>query len=350
MIDVLQSGRAGGLCIVGNSGGTNVAASFERGAQQLGLSACLIDAKTAQSSYRLVNSLHWRLHDKRAPNMAAFGARLLANMRQSQPRYLLTTGLSPVTADVLRAARQQGVLCLHFSTDDPWNPGQHAAWFMQALPAYDLVFTARQSNLADFLALGCTSVQYLPFAYDDTIFSPQLPAATMSDGKVLFVGGADRERVDFVAQLLAAGIPLQLVGGYWERFKATRPHSLGHKTPQELVKLTRAAALNLCLVRRANRDGHVMRSFEIAALGGCMLAEDTAEHRSIFGAEGARVLYFDGPQQAVEKSKMLLSNHALRNRLGAAVQSHILTGSNTYKHRLQTMLQAANNLTAARNV
>lgn len=327
-----------------------MAASFERSARQLGLVASLFDAKSAQASFRLVNSLHWRLHDKRSPNMAAFGARLLASIRQTRPRYLLTTGLSPVSADVLHAARQLGVLCLHYSTDDPWNPTQRAKWFMQALPAFDLIFSARQSNLADFQALGCSQVHYLPFGYDDTIFCPHLAAATMVDDKVLFVGGADRDRVNFIEQLLAAGIPMQLVGGYWERYKAVRPHSLGHKTPQELLELTRSAPVNLCLVRRANRDGHVMRSFEIAALGGCMVVEDTPEHRAIFGLEGECVFYFDGPQQAAAKIKLLLADKVLRLRIGAAVQEKIVAGGNTYTQRLQTLLEAAHKLGPSLNV
>lgn len=346
MADVRQTRQVGGLLIVGNSGGTNVAASFERSARQLGLVASLFDSKSAQSSSRLVNSLHWRLHDKRSPSMAPFGARLLDSIGQSQPRYLLTTGLAPVSADVLRAARQQGVLCLHYSTDDPWNPTQRAEWFLQALPFYDLVFTPRQSNLVDFRALGCANVHYLPFAYDDAIFDPRLSGAAMNNGKVLFVGGADRDRVSFIEQLLDIDIPMQLVGGYWERYKTVRNHALGHKTPQELVTLTRAAALNLCLVRRANRDGHVMRSFEIAALGGCMLVEDTAEHRAIFGPEGECVFYFDGPQQAAGKIKMLLADNARRRRLGAAVQQRIEAGGNTYTHRLKALLAAASDLRA----
>jgi hypothetical protein len=35
-----------------------------------------------------------------------------------------------------------------------------------------------------------------------------------------------------------------------------------------------------------------MRSFEIAAVGGCMLARDIDEHREIFGSEGEAAVYF----------------------------------------------------------
>lgn len=332
------------IFIVGNGGGTNVAASFERSARQLGLEATLFDTKLAKSASRLINSLHWRLRDKRFANMVDFSNLLLTSIQQIKPRYLLTTGLSPVTADVLHAARQMGVLCLHYSTDDPWNPGQQASWFMRSLPVYDLIFSPRRRNLADFRALGCANVQYLPFAYDEDIFNPHLPAAPMNDGKVLFVGGADRDRVEFIEQLLNVGIPLQLAGGYWDRYKTMRPYSVGHKTPKDVVVRTRAAGLNLCLVRRANRDGHVMRSFEIAALGSCMVAEDTPEHRAIFGPEGECVFYFDGPHQAAEKIKFLLANNDLRQRMGSALQQMMVLGGNTYTHRLQTLLNAAKHL------
>lgn len=341
MHDLPWTGQPRGLYIVGNDGGTHVASSFERGAHQLGVPVTLFDIKFAQSSSPLLNTLHWRLRDRRFVKMSAFGARLLASIRRSRPRYLLTTGMSPVSADVLFAAHEMGVICLHYSTDDPWNPTQRSNWFMRALPAYDVVFSARRSNIGDFQALGCASVQYLPFGYDDAIFNPSLPAAAMDDGKVLFVGGADRDRVTVITQLLAASVPMQLVGGYWDKYRAVRAHSVGHKTPRELISLTRAAAINLCLVRRANRDGHVMRSFEIAALGGCMLVEDTLEHRAIFGPDGECVLYFDLPEQAAGKITMLLADDALRRRLGSAVKAKIVAGGNTYTHRLQTLLTAA---------
>jgi spore maturation protein CgeB len=237
------------------------------------------------------------------------------------------------------------VVCLHYSTDDPWNPGQRAEWFLRSLPLYDIVFTPRTSNRADFNALGCQQVRHLPFGYDDFIFGSVPSTAVESQAtEVLFVGGADRDRGDFVEALLAEDIPISLVGGYWDRFPSVKLHALGHKTPDELSTLTRNAKVNLCLVRRANRDGHVMRSFEIAALGGCMVVEDTPEHREIFGADGDCVIYFDGPQQAAAKIRVLLNDPIERKRLGLAVRERITSGGHTYTHRLQSMLQAAQKL------
>src|SRR4029077_5280495 len=125
------------------------------------------------------------------------------------------------------------------------------------------------------------------------------------------------------------GPRIALVGGYWERFPAMRPYAVGKRAPEALCALTAGAKVNLCLVRRANRDGHVMRSFEIAALGGCLLAEDTAEHREIFGPDVEAVLYFRSPREAAERARALLADPAARARLSAKVKARISRGAHT---------------------
>jgi spore maturation protein CgeB len=85
-----------------------------------------------------------------------------------------------------------------------------------------------------------------------------------------------------------------------------------------------------------------MRSFEIAALGGCMLAEDTAEHREIFGPEGKAVFYFRSPREAAERTRALLADPTERTRLSAAIRRRIVSrGANTYRDRLLRMLELA---------
>ncbi len=59
----------------------------------------------------------------------------------------------------------------------------------------------------------------------------------------------------------------------------TRANWRGVADQDTIRSASAAARVCLCLVRRANRDGHVMRSFEAAVIGGCILAQDTADHR-----------------------------------------------------------------------
>ena len=112
------------------------------------------------------------------------------------------------------------------------------------MPAYNAVFTTRRANLDDIRRLGCADVHYLPFAYDDVLFAPPDSPMDAPAYDVLFVGGADRDRLAFIMAFMKAGPPVALVGGYWDRFSATRPHALGHKPPETVRDWTRLRSIS----------------------------------------------------------------------------------------------------------
>jgi spore maturation protein CgeB len=328
------------LAIVGRFGGTHIGGSLKRAADELGIETLCFDAAEAMSSNRLLQLLAWRLADRRPVHMARFGRRLLRACDEGPPGILVATGSGPLERRTLQALRRIGVVAVNYSTDDPWNPALFARWHLEALPHYDIVFTPRSSNIEDLRRLGCRDVRRMAFGYDETL--SRLPETLLGGERpdVLFVGGADRDRLAFMAAFMTDGLRPALVGGYWNRYRQTRDLALGVRSPDEIRDMTVNAKVNLCLVRRANRDGHVMRTFEIAALGGCMLAEDTDEHREIFGADGEAVFYFDSPEAAAGRARQLIADESLRRRLSAAVRQRIVAGRNTYRDRLSAMIAA----------
>jgi hypothetical protein len=331
-----------GLAIVGAFEGTHIGASLERAATRRRMTVIRFDTELGRPANPLLRTALWHLGGHRPARLDAFSAKVVAGCARARPAFLIATGAAPLTRSALLRLRGTGIFCFNYSTDDPWNKAMRASWHLRALPEYDAVFTTRSANLDCFRRLGVATVHYLPFGYDDELFPrPAEPRAAPSH-EVLFVGGADRDRISFMTQFLKSGFSVALVGGYWERCPATRPYALGRQPPEMLARLTASSRINLCLVRRANRDGHVMRSFEIAALGGCLLAEDTAEHRGIFGPDGQAVAYFRGPEDAIVRARALLADDAERARLSAAVRQRIAAGGHTYRDRLQAMLAAAN--------
>ena len=306
--------------------------------------ATLCDAELAWSSSRILNTLSWRLREKRPPFDARLERRLLfSHVNWAGPATVITTGMVPVLRKTIVACRNLGARCLHFSTDDPWNSALRATWHHDALRAYDIVFTPRRHNIDDLLRLPCNDVQYLPFAYDPHLLGPvDIQAAIEIDA--LFVGGADADRTSFFRRYLAAGGPVKLVGAYWHQYGDLRGATLGKLPPDMVAAITRSAKVNLILVRQTNRDGHVMRSFEAAALGGCLLVEWTEEHQCIFGPEGETVRYFRSPEDAAAICREMLNDSTERARLSAAVEARITGGRNTYRDRLDAMLRSANKL------
>src|SRR5205814_1201375 len=155
---------------------------------------------------------------------------------------------------------------LNYLTDDPWNPAHRTSWFDRCLPRYDWLFSPRLANLDDLRRSGCSQVEYLPFAYCPELHFPESPSETEEEAlaaDLMFAGGADGDRVPLLAAAIEAGFDVALYGGYWGRYGATRSRARRHLGPQALRHAVAAAKVGLCLVRRANRDGHVMRTFEL---------------------------------------------------------------------------------------
>jgi spore maturation protein CgeB len=330
------------VVIVGPVGDTHISGSLAHAAGSLGLSCVVIDTAPAYTGPRLPRVVLWHWGGKQPYQLHAFAERVCRQLAADPPRWLIAVGQTPITAAALHTLRALGTRCLIYSTDDPWNPAHRALWHLEALPHYDTIFSTRRSTLADFARLGCADVRYLPFAYDERLFRPPAePTPEVSDASVLFVGGADRDRAAFFRTFVRHGPVPTLVGAYWERYADNRPLSIGRKPAEELRSLTAGAAVNLCLVRRANRDGHVMRSFEIPACGGFMIAEETDEHREILGPEGECALFFTGPRDAAEKVRLALADPAGRRRMARAGHLRIVSQHHTYRDRLRQMLELA---------
>ena len=330
---------APGVVICGGWGGSNVGFSLFTSAEAEGLRPAFCDTAMAQSRIGLLNKLFWRL-GRIAPHPSRL-EKCLAR-RSLAGACVITTGLAPVRAAALRDLRDRGCVTLHYSTDDPWSRGHSAAWHHRALIEYDIVYTPRRTTEPQLRELGCRDVRYLPFGFDERLFLSE-PAS--GPGKVgietLFVGGADAERAGFLRAFVAAGGDPVLVGGYWDRWPDLAPRWLGHCPPQRILDLTRSALINLILVRRSNRDGHTMRSIEAGAIGGCLLVEDTEEHRTIFGGDGACVRYFASPQHAASLARSLLDHPAERERMARAVRNRIRSEGHSYADRLRTMMLGA---------
>jgi len=329
------------ILIVGNRGGTNVGGCFERAANAHGSDVRLMESWRAMDAPPWLRRLNWYLRGRRPTRLYSFSEAVYAHCVEWLPDVLLTTGIAPVRGETLSRIRSLGVTTVNYLTDDPWNPAHYAPWFIQALNKYHFVFSPRRSNLDDLRAAGCDKVDYLPFAYDPSIHFWEPPAAGEYQTDIVFVGGCDESRIPYCRALLQAGLRLSLYGDYWDRHIETRSSFRGYAGIEVLRMATAAAKISLCLVRKGNRDGHVMRTFETAAMGGCMLAEDTEEHRELFGADGETVVYFRSATEMVDRAKWLLNNDAERRRLTASAHARITHGHHTYADRLVTMLERA---------
>jgi len=335
---ISNSQKTSTLLIVGNPGVIHIGAHLFTGAAELGYSASQLNSEEAFAGSRLLAKMNWWMRGRKPNHLREFSERIVQECRRHRPDAMVTTGLAPIDDVALSEIGELGVKRCNYLTDDPWNPAHRAPWFLRALPEYDHVFSPRRSNIGDLQKHGCRAVSYLPFAYAPTLHFYDPPQTLDHSADVVFGGGADADRVALVSTLIRQGYRVALYGGYWQRYPQTRNHSRGHADPMTLRRVIAGAKVALCLVRRANRDGHTMRTFETAAMRACMLVEHTIEHEEILGPDGEAVVYFRSDAEMVERLRWLLDHDEERRRLGAAVHARITGARNTYKDRLETIL------------
>jgi spore maturation protein CgeB len=101
-----------------------------------------------------------------------------------------------------------------------------------------------------------------------------------------------------------------------------------------------AAKLNLGFLRKKNRDFFTMRTFEIPACNGVLLAERTPLHQAIY-REGVEVEFFDpsDPEDLAAKVRRLLADDDRRESLRRAGLEAVRKGKHSYRDRLDRVFE-----------
>lgn len=295
----------------------------------------------------LIHKAAYRVLGRRPLTYWALNRALLASARRLLPNLVLIGKGAFVSAGTLRSIkRDTGAKLINYATDDPFNPIVSTSTLREALSTYDLIATTKRAIVDDLKNAGCTNVVYIQFGYKPSVHFPDQPATaeekTRFASDVVFLGGCDRDRIPFFESLVRAvpGIRLHLYGGYWDRHPGLRDYARGMAVGRDFRLALGGTAVAINLVRRANRDGHVMRTFEIPACGAFMLAERTDEHLELF-EEDQEAGYFGSPDEMIEKVRFFLANQPQRGRIAQAGYRKVLSGRHTYTDRLFQIIDSA---------
>jgi hypothetical protein len=253
-----------------------------------------------------------------------------------------------ITAETLREvkARQPACRILGFSPDDMYQRHNQSPQFRRHLPLYDLFFTTKTFGVTEMRSIGCARVAFHHNGFDPDTHRP----IELSDGErvryggpVGFVGSWEAQRAASIGKLAAAGVPVRVWGVRWA--SECPPHPNLRIESHELLgpDYTRALNsfdINLCFLRKLNRDRQTTRSVEIPACGGFMLAERTDEHLALF-TEGVEAEFFASDAELLDKTRYYMAHPDVRRRIADAGRERCLSGRYSYHERLLDMLTTA---------
>ncbi|MCP4613422.1 MAG: glycosyltransferase [Planctomycetes bacterium] len=243
------------------------------------------------------------------------------------------------------------VKLVHYNPDDPFgrhNKSRYWKTFCKAIPEYNVHFVPRKVNVNEYKKLGAQLViQSIPFwGYCPEIHKPmQLSEEDKKQmgGPVGFIGSWEYERAQSLFFLAKNNLLIRVWGNEWKKCKAKHPNlRIEYKSiwGSDYARAICAFDINLCFLRKANRDLQTTRSIEIPACGSLMMAERSTEHLKLF-EEGKEAVFFSSDEELLEKVKYYLSHLQERQRIAVAGRKRCLTSGYSNCESLKRMLQIA---------
>ena len=189
------------------------------------------------------------------------------------------------------------------------------------------------------------NVFYLKNAYSQHVHYPIDVASTeklIYGSDVSFIGSYEKQRVEMLRYLADNGIKIKV----WGWGKGTVSSSMKHSNitmtgkyvyDEEYPKVVCSSKINLCFLRKANRDTETTRSVEIPACGGFMLAERTEDHLELF-EEDNEAVYFSTKEELLNKINFYLEHDTERERIGKNALARCIKSEYSYKHQLKEII------------
>ena len=270
---------------------------------------------------------------------------LLQKVRTLNPEVVLVFKGMSVLPAVLRQLRSEGIFLANYNPDHPFlfsSRGSGNKHVTEAIGLYDL-HLCYSGQVADRIGkeFGIATA-ILPFGFELPEGDYEAIAEEKEELSVCFVGNPDPIRAEVVRAVARAGFPMVVYGHGWTKKLAGQAGVDMHDAVYGLDywRTLRRHRVQLNIFRPHNVGSHNMRTFEVPAAGGIMLAPDREDHRRFF-AEGKELFTYSSREDMLSKIEMLLglsANEAAAVR--AAARQRSLTGGYDYRHRAGQLFSA----------
>lgn len=230
-----------------------------------------------------------------------------------------------------------------YSEDDMYAKHNQSVYFVKSIRLFDIIFTTKSYNVEELSSLGGKKVIFVNKAFD--IHAHRPVSLSKNDYRkfgadVGFIGTFEKERAEQMLFLAENGIKVRVFGCGWEHWQNKHPNLQIMAKPvygEDYIKAICATKINLCFLRKMNRDLQTDRTMEIPACAAFMLAERTKEHQRLF-EEGKEAEFFASEQELLEKIRYYLKHDKEREKIGRAARKRCLEDGYSHHKRLQYMI------------
>ena len=323
----------------------------KRALEELGCSVTAHSSPPESFFYERKPSLSYRVLWKVGfpPDLTRANKAILLKLQNEHFDILWIEKGNAIWPRTLRAAKEVSptTQIMSYTEDDMFAPHNRSVFYTRGLKFYDVAFTTKSYNCApnELPRLGAKRVMFVDKAFDIHVDRP-IPV-TLNDveafgGDVGFIGTYERERAQSILYLARNGVSVRVWGKGWSKLVGYHPNLLieGRELyGDDYVKGLCATRINLCFLRKINRDLQTDRTMEIPACGAFMLAERTREHLRLF-EEGKEAAYFGSNEELLEKVRYYLNHEDERSAIASAGRERCLDSGYSHHERLKYMLRS----------
>lgn len=289
-----------------------------------------------------------RLIRRFAPEIgfAEANRRLLAQAEHVKPDAIWIFKGMEVYPRTLRGLAASGITLVNYNADHPLLHASHGSGnrnVTAGIPLYHLHITysrliARQLEQS---APG-PAIAIIPFGHEvsDTDFERVRDEPEIL--RVGFIGTPDRERSVTIQRFIDAGLPIDVYGFHWRDYLTPSPLLTinAFVTGEAMLRALRRYRVQINVFRPHNAESHNMRTFEVPAAGGIMLAQDSTEHREFFES-GREAFYFSTPDEMIARARDILAlPKDAADAARDAARRRSMTSGYTYADRARVALAA----------
>jgi glycosyltransferase involved in cell wall biosynthesis len=282
------------------------------------------------------------------PCIRRYNRHLLSVARAHRCKFVWIERGSLISPDTLQSIkRDTGARLICYSTDDIAYKGNYWRLHLEGIRLYDLYFTTNRFNVPELKALGARNVVLTQLGYDCETYKPRniTPEERRTLGSdVAFSGHWEPATERLLTKALSLGLPLRIRGVSWGKAKKnpalrgiTSTTLLG---PEDHSKAYIATTVNLGINSTQSRNLSSGRTFEIPASGAFMLAARTIEHQMFF-EEDKEAVFFDSPEELVDKAIYYLRNEAARQAIAEAGHRRCVTSGYSWRELMGGMATLA---------
>jgi spore maturation protein CgeB len=281
--------------------------------------------------------------------------RLVRVARQFQPDIVWFYNVQLIAPFVVIKAMRRMVpdaTFVQYANDNPFSPAaaRPGLWrhYLNSIPLFDIHFSYRHNNLADYRCRGARSVLLLRsyFIPEADYPEPQQNIPQRYKCDVVFAGHyEDDGRVAILEAICDAGFTLNLFGGGWDAaLRKLRPDSsLLRQYPVRPVTgadyryAICGAKVALCFLSTLNHDTYTRRSFQIPAMKTAMLSQYTDDLANLYVPD-VEAVFFNSSEELLDRLAKLLTDDAWRESVADAGYAKVNTAGHHVRGRMKMWL------------